>query len=86
MLQLLASVSYHSYATHALQSGAFVRDLQVVLGHNSLETTMLYQHTEAGRVTSPLSDSKRELVTLGSVARRLFLVELPGELTSESPG
>jgi site-specific recombinase XerC len=27
-----------------------VRDLQVVLGHNSLETTMLYLHAEAGRV------------------------------------
>ena len=48
----------HAYATHALQGGAFVRDLQVVLGHNSLETTMLYLHTEAGRVTSPLSDYK----------------------------
>ena len=40
----------HAYATHALHGGAFVRDLQVVLGHNSLETTMLYLHAEAGRV------------------------------------
>jgi len=46
----------HAYATHALHGGAFVRDLQVVLGHNHLETTMLYLHTEAGRVASPLSD------------------------------
>jgi integron integrase len=44
----------HAYATHALHGGAFVRDLQVVLGHNSLETTMLYLHAEAGRVASPL--------------------------------
>jgi len=46
----------HAYATHALHGGAYVRDLQVVLGHNHLETTMLYLHTEAGRVSSPLSD------------------------------
>jgi integron integrase len=45
----------HAYATHSLQGGAFVRDLQVILGHNSLETTMLYLHTEAGRVASPLT-------------------------------
>jgi len=45
----------HAFATHALQGGAFVRDLQVVLGHNHLDTTMLYLHTEAGRVASPLN-------------------------------
>jgi integrase/recombinase XerD len=45
----------HAFATHALMGGAFVRDLQVVLGHNHLETTMLYLHAEAGRVASPLS-------------------------------
>ena len=44
----------HAFATHALQDGAFVRDLQVVLGHSHLETTMLYLHAEAGRVASPL--------------------------------
>ena len=46
----------HAYATHALQNGAFVRDLQAVLGHKSLETTMRYLHAEAGRVASPLRD------------------------------
>ncbi len=45
----------HAYANHALQAGAFVRDLQVVLGHNHLETTMLYLHAEVARVASPLS-------------------------------
>jgi site-specific recombinase XerD len=39
----------------AFNAGAFVRDLQVVLGHSHLETTMLYLHAEAGRVVSPLS-------------------------------
>jgi site-specific recombinase XerD len=46
----------HAFATHSLQNGTFVRDLQVVLGHNSLETTMRYLHTEASRVTSPLRE------------------------------
>lgn len=44
----------HAFATHAMQQGAFVRDVQHVLGHASLETTMGYLHAEAGRVTSPL--------------------------------
>ena len=45
----------HAFATHSLRDGTYVRDLQVVLGHSHLETTMLYLHTEAGRVTSPLN-------------------------------
>jgi integron integrase len=44
----------HAYATHALHSGAYVRDVQMVLGHASLETTQGYLHAEAGRVASPL--------------------------------
>jgi integron integrase len=44
----------HAYATHAMQRGAFVRDVQSVMGHVSLETTMGYLHAENGRVPSPL--------------------------------
>lgn len=44
----------HAYATHALHAGAYVRDVQQVLGHSSLETTQGYLHAEAGRVASPL--------------------------------
>lgn len=44
----------HAYATHALHAGAYVRDVQQVLGHSSLETTQGYLHAEAGRVQSPL--------------------------------
>jgi site-specific recombinase XerD len=46
----------HAFATHSLHNGSFVRDLQVVLGHNHLETTMRYLHTEADRVVSPLRE------------------------------
>lgn len=44
----------HAYATHAMRGGANVRDVQEVMGHASLETTMGYLHAEAGRVQSPL--------------------------------
>ena len=44
----------HCYATHAHRSGAAARDLQVVLGHSQLETTMRYLAAEPGRVRSPL--------------------------------
>lgn len=44
----------HCYATHAHRSGAAARDLQEVLGHVQLETTMRYLTAEPGRVRSPL--------------------------------
>lgn len=44
----------HAYATHVLDAGGNVRDLQAALGHAHLDTTMGYLHAEAGRVRSPL--------------------------------
>lgn len=44
----------HAFATHTLQSGSYVRDVQQVLGHAHLDTTMGYLHVEASRVASPL--------------------------------
>ncbi len=46
----------HSYATHVMDAGANVRDVQEALGHSSLETTMVYLHPEPGRVRSPLDN------------------------------
>ncbi len=46
----------HAFATHAIERGTNIRDLQEILGHTSLETTQVYVHPEIGRVKCPLDD------------------------------
>jgi site-specific recombinase XerD len=52
----------HAYATHTMENGSNVRDVQSALGHKQLNTTMGYVHPDAMRVRSPLEPAPVALI------------------------
>ena len=47
----------HSFATHMLQRGVYIRIIQILLGHASLRSTEIYTH-----LTEPLREQLRHLL------------------------
>ncbi len=55
MKKITMHVGRHTFATNFLKAGGTVQDLQIILDHSSLETTMIYVHMDKEESISKVS-------------------------------